>query len=196
MRPPPRKALCAVILAGGQGQRMGGRDKARLRWRSDFLAQHLIRALRPEVAQIILVRRHCRGAWRTPGGVRLAWDRPPSQGPVSGLEAGLRRAGRAWCLCIPVDSLPPPPYLAARLARGSRHGAYVQHRQDHYYLHNLIARRSRPQLDAFMAQGGRSAANACRSLGLAAVKLPPARRAVWSINTPAQWRQFQRQARC
>ena len=178
---------------------MGFRDKARLRWRGHNLAQGLVRDLRTQASQIIIVRARPRGAWKQPNGSDLAWDRGGSLGPLSGLAAGLKRSRKHWCLCLPVDSLAPPKNLAAQLARGSRHGGYAKHADDHYYLHLLLARTQNQRLKTFQQSGGRSAANACRQLSLPAVAMPrhPSRQnsTVWSINTPAQWQHVQRQRR-
>lgn len=188
MRPPPRQALSAVILAGGQGARMGGRDKARLRRGRASLLEHLVAQLRPLTAEIIIVRRRPRSPLRLPGDCRLAWDRQAGNGPVAGLEAGLRRARRAWCLCLPVDGLNPPQDLIRRLSQGQGRGAYALHAGDAYYLHSLIPRDQRRSLARFMAGGGRSATNACRQLGLRPRPIGRARRTVWSINTRDEWR--------
>ncbi len=194
MRPPPRQALSAVILAGGQGARMGGRDKARLRRGDASLLEQLVEQLRPLAAEIIVVRRRPRSALRLPRSCRLAWDRRSGIGPVAGLEAGLRRARRAWCLCLPVDGLNPPPDLVRRLAQGRGRGAYALHGGDAYYLHSLIPRGQRGALARFLAGGGRSATNACRHLGLSPRPIGPARQTVWSINTREEWRATCRRA--
>ena len=187
MRPPPRRAISAIILAGGQGHRLGGRDKARLRWRGRALVDRLIEQLRSQAAEIVVVRARPRGAWRPPTNTRGCHDRIPGLGPVSGLEAGLRRARRRWCLTVPVDGLNPPRDLAAQLARGSRHGGHARQGEDEMYLHALVNRQRRKALTRFIAQGGRSASNACQALGIESVPLR-ARRTIWSINTPEQWR--------
>ncbi len=194
MRPPPRQALSAVILAGGQGARMGGRDTARLRRGPNSLLEQLVRQLRPLTAEIIVARRRPRSALRLPTACRLAWDRRAGAGPVAGLEAGLRRARRAWCLCLPVDGLNPPADLPRQLSRGHGRGAYALHGGDAYYLHSLIPRDKRRALSGFLAGGGRSATNACRQLKLTPRPIGRARATVWSINTREEWRATCRRA--
>ncbi len=195
MRPPPRRALSIIILAGGQGTRMGRRDKARLRLRSSTLLAQLCASLRPQAAEIIVVRRRPRAALGLPAGLRLAWDRQRDQGPVAGLEAGLRRARHAWCLCLPVDSLQPPASLLRQLSNQQGHGAYGQDGETPCYLHALLPRRLHFRLHEFLNHGGRSAANACARLDLEAIELEAGNRTVWSINTRTQWRQVRRRSR-
>ncbi len=194
MRPPAPAACSAIILAGGRGSRMGGRDKAGLKWRNRTVLQHLCRQLRTQVSEIIVVRSRVRQAMRCPAGVRRAHDDQAYAGPVGGLLAGLKRSRKAWCLCVPVDGLNPPPQLKQQLARRSRQGGYVAHAGNQYYLHQLLPRRHHKTLQAFHQGGGRSAANACRSLQLQAVPMAD-NGAVWSINTQGEYRRLQRQRR-
>lgn len=188
MRPPPAAAISAIILAGGRGLRLGGRDKARLRYRRHALLPALIAGLQGQVGEIIVVRSHSRARLFRQPGVRWTADHQPHDGPVGGLLAGLQRARRAWCLCLPVDSVLPPPELIGRLARNSQRGGYARHGGHSYYLHQLLPRSSRRPLRQFHAAGGRAASNACRKLGLAAVDCP-AQHKVWSLNTREELRQ-------
>ena len=194
MRPPSAAASCAIILAGGRGARLGGYDKARLRYRGRSLLQRLCAQLRPQVSQIVVVRSQARQALALPHQVDHGHDAQAFAGPVGGLLAGLKRSRKAWNLCLPVDSLSAPQDLRQRLARQSRRGGYLQNQGNHYYLHQLLARQQRKTLQAFHAAGGRSAANACRELGLQAVPLTH-QRGIWSINTPQERREAQWQRR-
>lgn len=191
MRRPSRSSTSAIILAGGRGQRLGYRDKARLRWRGRTLLQRLSAQLHNVASEVIVVRARPRDAMRLPGGSLRAWDQHGSQGPLSGLAAGLKRASGRWCLCVPVDSAALPTDLLAQLARGSHHGGYARHHNDHYYLHCLLPRQARVALGQFRRSGGRSASNACRTLGLDPVTVRSAH-TTWSLNTPEEMRRRQR----
>ncbi|MGJ8670148.1 MAG: molybdenum cofactor guanylyltransferase [Oceanococcus sp.] len=194
MRPPSAAATSAIILAGGRGARMGGYDKARLTWRGQSLIQRLCAQLKPQVSQIIVVRSQARQAISLPSGVEHTRDAKAYAGPVGGLLAGLKRSRKAWCLCLPIDGVVVPQHLSRQLARRSRHGGYVENHGNHYYLHQLIARQRRHELQAFHAAGGRSAGNACRELRQQPVTIDVAG-AIWSINTPGERRKAQRQRR-
>lgn len=191
MRPPSRSATTAIILAGGRGRRLGGRDKARLRQRNATLLQHLSRQLHRVAREVIIVRARPRDGLRLPSGCKRAWDKHGSHGPLSGVSAGLGRASGQWCLCVPVDSYALPKNLLATLARGSHHGGYALHHDDHYYLHALLPRRQRGMLEGFRRSGGRSAGNACRTLQLVPVSIS-ADQTTWSINTPDELRRLHR----
>lgn len=191
MRRPSRSSTSAIILAGGRGQRLGGRDKARLPWRGRTLLQRLSVHLRTVAREVIVVRARPRDALRLPTGSLRAWDQQGSLGPLSGLAAGLNRASGRWCLCVPVDCATLPNDLLAQLARGSHHGGYACHHADHYYLHCLLPRQSRTALGRFRRSGGRSASNACRTLGLEPVTVRSTH-TTWSLNTPAELRRRQR----
>ena len=187
MRRPSRSSTSAIILAGGRGQRLGGCDKARLRWRGQSLLQRLSAQLQRVACEVIVVRARPRDALRLPHGSVRAWDQQSAQGPLSGLAAGLQRASGRWCLCVPVDCANLPPDLLAQLARGSHHGGYARHLDDHYYLHCLLPRHARNALGQFRRSGGRSASNACRTLGLEPVTISCSG-TIWSLNTREELR--------
>ena len=51
---PDRQALAGLVLAGGQGSRMGGRDKGLVQLRGEPLAGHAARRLAPQVGRLII----------------------------------------------------------------------------------------------------------------------------------------------
>ncbi len=78
----------AVILAGGRGRRMGGRDKPALRLGDRTLLQIALIAVGAGsiVAGSIVVVGPSR---ELPAGVRSVVEQPPGGGPAAGLAAGL-----------------------------------------------------------------------------------------------------------
>jgi molybdopterin-guanine dinucleotide biosynthesis protein A len=78
-----------AILAGGQGQRFGGTDKAALRLGSATILDHQLAAARPLSTDLLLI-----GSRQTtaPEGVRLIADQMPGTGPLGGLATALSEA--------------------------------------------------------------------------------------------------------
>lgn len=108
--------LSAVILAGGQGRRMGGRDKGLVVWQQQPLIAHVIERVQPQVASLALsVNRNFPIYQRF--GLPLLADAPQQQGcgPLAGIAAALRWAQTPYLLVTPCDTPRLPLDLAARL---------------------------------------------------------------------------------
>ncbi len=119
--PPPRDAaphagLTGLLLAGGQGSRMGGVDKGLQPLHGEPLALHVLRRLAPQVgAMVISANRHLDryAELGQPYRAQVVADaRPGFEGPLAGLLAGLRAAPTPLVLSSPCDT----PFLAADLA--------------------------------------------------------------------------------
>src|SRR5699024_3426980 len=87
----------ALILTGGRGRRLGGRDKAALQVAGTPLLQRALAACRG--AQRVIVA----GQPPVPPGVHQVQEDPPSGGPVAGIVAGLARVCAPWTLVLAVD---------------------------------------------------------------------------------------------
>ncbi|MCI0756473.1 molybdenum cofactor guanylyltransferase MobA [Teichococcus vastitatis] len=116
---PWRRQTLGVILAGGQGLRMGGGDKPLRLLGGRPLLDHAVARLRPQVAALLLNANGDAGrfaAW----GLPVAPDAPPSQGPLSGVLAALdwaaaRHPELPWVASVPGDTPFIPPDLVDRL---------------------------------------------------------------------------------
>jgi len=83
--------LGAVILAGGASSRMG-RSKDALPFGGDTLLGHIVRALRPAAAPIVVVVRDAAQELPpVPGDVVIARDERRGGGPLVAIASGLRR---------------------------------------------------------------------------------------------------------
>jgi molybdopterin-guanine dinucleotide biosynthesis protein A len=104
--------LTAVLLAGGQSQRMG-RDKATITFRGQPLWQRqieLLRSLRPEK---IFVSVQKEPSW-LPLETELLLDEPPSRGPLSGLTRGLASMQTSHLAVLAVDM----PFMTSEQMQG------------------------------------------------------------------------------
>jgi molybdopterin-guanine dinucleotide biosynthesis protein A len=114
-----RRALAAVVLAGGQGTRMGGR-KALQPWGGATLVARALaqaRSYAPIVAVAVRRTDQLEGAVRA----ELLIDDPAIPGPLAGLASALafaERAGAAAVLTLPCDTPLLPADLAERLLGG------------------------------------------------------------------------------
>lgn len=104
-------AVDAVVLAGGQGERLGGTDKAMLEVGGEPLLSRVIAATE-SLEHVVVV------GPRRPGFERVFWtvEEPAGGGPSAGIVAGLRvlaglRSSSVWVIVLAVDQ----PGIAAVL---------------------------------------------------------------------------------
>lgn len=115
----------AVVLAGGQGARLGAGPKALAPLAGRPMIEHVLQRLEPQVAEVALsVERN--GELDSLPGKKLE-DRVEShRGPLSGLHAGLhwlaRQSAPDWLLLCPCDAPFLPSDLAGRLLAAVRDG--------------------------------------------------------------------------
>jgi molybdopterin molybdotransferase len=103
--------VTGLILAGGQGRRMGGVDKGLQRFRGKRLIDHVYERLAPQVAGIIVNANQTHDDYKT-FGVRVVGDAIGNfAGPLAGLHAGLSVSRRPFLVSVPCDS----PFLAGDL---------------------------------------------------------------------------------
>ena len=100
MRSPERatRRFDAVVLAGGEGRRLGGTDKASLTVGDTTLLDTVLAAV-ADADQIV-----CVGPPRTTSAT-VTWTReePPGGGPVAGLSAGLAGVRAPLTVVLAVD---------------------------------------------------------------------------------------------
>lgn len=127
----------ALILAGGQGTRLGGVDKAFLRLRGRPLIEHLLDRLAPQ-AQPLAISANGDPARFSAYGLPVLPDGDFSgRGPLAGIAAGLAWAaaqGAASLVSVPVDTPFIPADLVPRLSPAPRVAA-CQGRQHHLVAH-------------------------------------------------------------
>ncbi len=109
--------MAAIILAGGEGRRIGGDKPLRLLAGRSLIerAIDLGRAFSPDIA-ISVGASDCLGQ----DGIPHLIDKKPDWGPLAGLAAGLEFAQERACdllLTLPCDSPFLPSDLVARLSR-------------------------------------------------------------------------------
>jgi len=96
--------ISGLILAGGEGRRMAGRDKGLISLADKPLVEYAIECLQPLVDDLSISCNRNRELYQ---GYRLDCisDKEQSfQGPMAGLAAGLQHARHEWLLVMPCDT--------------------------------------------------------------------------------------------
>lgn len=113
----PLNAITGLVLAGGQGRRMGGQDKGLMTYRGQPLARHALERLRPQVGPLMVsANRHL--ADYAAFGCAVCPDEIDSfAGPLAGWHAALQRCTTPYLVSVPCDAPHFPTDLVARLAQ-------------------------------------------------------------------------------
>lgn len=149
--------VTGAILAGGRGTRMEGRDKGLLPLQGKPMISHVIRALQPQVASLVLNANRNRADYAAFGFPVVGDDHSDYRGPLAGMAAVLRHVSTDWVQCAPCDTPQLPADLVKRLQQAigntdvrialPHDGARIQP------LFALLHRDLLPELDASVAAG-------------------------------------------
>jgi molybdopterin-guanine dinucleotide biosynthesis protein A len=107
--------VTGLILAGGQGSRLGGQDKGLVAWQGRPLISHALERLAPQVDQLLISANRNRDAYAAFGWPVLADAVAGFAGPLAGILAGLHASRTPWLAVVPCDAPRLPVDLVARL---------------------------------------------------------------------------------
>jgi molybdenum cofactor guanylyltransferase len=113
--PSPTIELTGVVLAGGQGSRMGGVDKGLAMFRGKPMAAHAIERLAPQVDELLVNANRNVDDYARFGHRVIADEIAGFAGPLAGFERGLAHAKGRLVVTVPCDSPFLPADLVARL---------------------------------------------------------------------------------
>lgn len=189
------ESVTGLILAGGQGRRMGGVDKGLQNFRGKRLVDHVYERLAPQVGGIIINANQNHDAYKS-FGVRVISDAIGDfAGPLAGLQAGLSVSQRPYLASVPCDSPFLPEDLVERLmARLNESGAAlaVARTGDQPHPVFCLARRSvLEHLTNFLKGGGRKIDAWYATLLVSEVAFDDEAEAFSNINTSDELKAFE-----
>lgn len=156
---PLSSPVTGVILAGGQGRRMGSVDKGLKLLRGKPMARWVIERLAPQVAEVLINANQNLDVYACFGYRVIPDEIGGFAGPLAGLHRGLTDASHELVATVPCDSPFLPADLIARLhgamqANGAEIAVAKTGNQPHPVF--CLCRKSvLPGLAAFLAGGGR-----------------------------------------
>ena len=153
-----------LILAGGAGRRVGGRDKGLLIWRGQPLVAHVVQRLRPQVGRLLISCNRNLDQYRPFAETTAVDIRRDFQGPLAGLEAAIPSIQTEFLLLSACDTPLLPADLAHRLMNALNRGnegeqadiCYVDDGNRAQYLCAILRCRCLPSLRGYLDQGHRS----------------------------------------
>ncbi|WP_044311539.1 molybdenum cofactor guanylyltransferase MobA [Pseudomonas syringae] len=186
--PAPLPPCSILLLAGGRGQRMGGRDKGLIEWQGTPLIEHQHRLTRPLTDDLIIscnrnIARYARYADRL-----VQDDDSDFNGPLAGIRAALPLARHRWLLILPCDA----PLVDKALLHALREKAaeyperpiMVREGQHWQPLLGMIPVAHAATLEAAWQAGERSPRRALEPLQPVALQLDAGDPRLANLNTP------------
>lgn len=188
-------AVTGVILAGGEGRRMGGADKGLQLLDGLPLVQWVLDRLSPQVDAMVISANRNIDRYREFGCPVLTDEQLGFAGPLAGLQAALARAATPLVLTAPCDSPALPADLRVRLhaaLESAQADLAVPRAGQRVHRAFCLARREvLPRLTAYLAGGDRKLGLWHESMSTVEVDFDDQAEAFGNINSPADLAAFQ-----
>ena len=198
--------VTGLILAGGRGSRMGHVDKGLQRFRNSTMVAHVLRRLAPQVKRVAINANQNLDAYGVFGAPVWPDDLAGFEGPLAGLETGLRRCTTDFLVTVPCDSPFLPADLVTRLhealvagnadlalAETEEAGADGVLRIQPQPVFSLMKTELLPVLSAYLELGGRRMDGWYKDITVARVRFDDAD-AFRNINTLGDLQKYEVQA--
>lgn len=104
--------VTGVILAGGQGRRMGGVDKGLMDFKGRPVIEHIIASLRPQVAHLLINANRNVERYQHYQLQMVSDDLTGYQGPLAGFSAALQVVHTPYMMTVPCDA----PFVSSLMA--------------------------------------------------------------------------------
>ena len=181
--------LTAVVLAGGAGRRVGGRDKGLIEWRGKPLAAHVCERLRPQVNELLISCNRNAEAYQALAP-RIVTDRRSGyQGPLAGLEACAEYVTTPYLIVASCDTPLLPPDLAARLLAplradgGDSSVCFASDGERDHYLLAALRRDCLQTLEIYLNSGQRAVRHWYRQFNPLRVDFSDSKHCFENLNT-------------
>ena len=188
LRDTPR--VTGLILAGGQGRRMGGVDKGQQRLRGKPMVAWVLERLKPQVTEVIINANQNQAEYAQLGCRVVGDEIGGFAGPLAGLHAGLKANVHPFLVTVPCDS----PFLPLDLVR-RLHAALVAAHADlavaktgdqPHPVFSLVRESLAGDLAKFLESGGRKIDAWYAALKVVEVPFDDEADAFSNINTPEE----------
>ena len=155
----PSAEVTGLVLAGGQGSRMGGVDKGLQLFRGKPMVAHVIERLGPQVDEILINANRNPADYERFGHRVIADEIEGFAGPLAGFERGLAHASHDLVVTVPCDSPFLPLDLVSRLreamTRETAQIAYARTGEQPHPVFCLMRRDVHESLKRFLGSGQR-----------------------------------------
>jgi len=115
------KLFSCIILAGGEGKRVGGVDKGLLEYKNQPLIEHVIEAISPQVDDIVISANRNIARYKNYSDKVISDKSAQYLGPLAGISAALTHCAHDLVLVVPCDT----PFLPSDIIT-----KFLSHRVD------------------------------------------------------------------
>lgn len=151
--------VTGVVLAGGQGRRMGGADKGLVTVDGAPMIQYVLERLAPQVNSVLINANRNQDTYARFGIPVISDTISGFAGPLAGMATALEKANTRWILTVPCDSPLLPSDLVQRMySRVTEAGAEIGVADDGQRMHpvfTLLQRDLLPSVLEFLERGER-----------------------------------------
>ena len=159
MNHPPfhHSGITGVILAGGRGSRMGGKDKGLMPYRNRALYLHVLQRLQPQVTTVWINANRNIEVYQQSGLPVICDTLANFSGPLAGMLTALTRVTTEWVMFAPCDTPALPDNLVERLwyEKGGAPAVWVCTEQRDHPTLALVHASIAEQLRHYLASGER-----------------------------------------
>ena len=156
-----KNEISAVILAGGKGSRMGGKDKGLIEFRNLPLIAYAVNVAKDRVNEIFISANRSLEDYSKYGKV-IVDDLEGFQGPLAGISKALKACSSNYLLVLPCDSpMIDSTLIAALVERMEISDSDICVAHDGQIMHAtfaLMKSNLSESLDKFLDDGGRKMA--------------------------------------
>lgn len=183
--PIPRDQITAILLAGGEGRRLGGRDKGLVPFHGRPLVETVLERLAPQVGGVVISANRNLELYGAYGRPVVSDGNDGFLGPLAGVTAALAVVETPYALLAPCDVPLLPEDLAARLAAGIGDAEVAlpddgEHRQ---HAFALLKSGLRPRFSACLEEGRRGLGRCFATLRTVTVDFSDRAQAFRNLNT-------------
>jgi molybdopterin-guanine dinucleotide biosynthesis protein A len=159
-RNPAAPRVAAVILAGGQGRRMGGADKGLVEYRGRPLIEWALDVLRPQVDEVVISANRNLDTYAAYGHRVLSDTLPDYPGPLAGVLTAMQAVNADWLVVAPCDTPHLPADCVTRLLGAAQDAgvplAVAADAQRTHHSCFVVRTDQRDDLADFLARGERA----------------------------------------
>jgi molybdenum cofactor guanylyltransferase len=185
-----KDTITGVVIAGGQGRRMGGVDKGLVMLAGRPMAEHVITRLKPQVGRLVINANRNLEAYKAMGYPVITDTVGGHLGPLAGFLAAMRATRDPYILTAACDAPLIAADLSARLWRMlEREKAELAVAHDGDYLQPLFALISVSLADSvehYLETGGRKIDRWYNTHRMATVDFSDVAESFANINSPEQ----------
>ncbi|TQV71672.1 molybdenum cofactor guanylyltransferase [Aliikangiella marina] len=152
-----KTSITGLILSGGEGRRVSGKDKGLLHFKERLLIELQIEWLQGQVDDIIISANRNLDDYQRLGFAVVSDDSAGHLGPLHGVKQGLEKATSPWVFVHPVDLPNLPKDFIERIVQPLNDEFSVYYfatKERSHFLTMLINKRCSQRLNSYLANGG------------------------------------------